>query len=274
MVGFHKLESFWKIEYEAETLEPFITQATSEEAKEEVDSILSKKLPKTLLDSVPLVMGDRAVITGNAVKGVFRHVLSAQLTEAGHEVCVQEVKLPKPKKSKEDKEKLIPEGRKEQCTPEDPCFVCMWFGTASMQGALYFSFLKSSDAIKEILLEEPIPMIAVDDKTKAVAERAFLLIAPVKEGTKFVGWITGENLSEEIIGAIKEVVDMSKKGFIKFGGYRTRGYGTVKFEIKKLTKYSTVPFKKEFEYEGEKLSEFLNNCQEKYHEYLTKNKKE
>ncbi|OYT26207.1 MAG: hypothetical protein B6U95_07705 [Thermofilum sp. ex4484_82] len=264
MTGFHRLESLWRIEYRAKTLEPLLTQPATEEAKEEISEILGKVLAKTELDAVPLVIGNRAVITGNAVKGVFRHLISAQLTAAGVPVCVQKVKL-----GEGDR---VPEGRLNQCPPNNPCFVCTWFGTASRQGALYFSLLTSVKNIDEILAEEPIPMIAVKDEHRTVAKRAFLLLAPVKSGVEFTGWITGENLSEEIIGAIKEVQDMSEKGFIQFGGFKTRGMGSVKLEITRIEKYKTIPFTLEEIYEGEKLKNFLEKCQKEYHKLLERGK--
>jgi CRISPR/Cas system CSM-associated protein Csm3 (group 7 of RAMP superfamily) len=267
MKGFHRLESLWKIEYRATVLEPFITQTVSEEAKEDVDAMLEKKLPKTI-DSAPLLLGDVAVITGNTLKGIFRHLISAQLTEAGHKVCLQKVKLPKSEDKDEKEGKTTIPGRKEQCSPEEPCFACTWFGTASRQGALYFSFLRSLKRAKDIILDEPIPMIALDDRTKATAKRAFMLIVPVREGTEFKGWIKGENLTDEIIGAIKEVVDMSEKGFVQLGGYKTRGFGTISLRIDKIEEYSTTPFKLKQELKGEELSEFLKECQKRYYKLL------
>ncbi|MEM2954131.1 MAG: RAMP superfamily CRISPR-associated protein [Candidatus Bathyarchaeia archaeon] len=272
MVGFHKLESLWRIDYKAVTVEPFLTKGVSDELRDEIGDMLGKTLPKADLDAVPLVMGDKAVLTGNAVKGIFRHLLSAQLTHAGVDVCAQEIKLRVPESKDEEKIKIEMRskiGRKEECKPDDPCFVCMWFGTVSRQGALHFSFLKSVKGLDEILTEEPIPMIALAEDTnalKAVRGRgAFALLAPVRGGVEFRGWIKGENLSEEIIGAIKEIQDMSEKGFVHFGGFKTRGFGAVKIEILKVEKYKTVPFGLEKAYEGNELKAFLEECQKKYH---------
>lgn len=256
MAGFHKLESLWRIEYKAVSLEPILTQAATEEAQELVDSIIGKKIPKDLPDAVPLIIDGKAVVTGNAVKGVFRHLISSQLTEAGLRVCCQKVKG----------RSGIPEGRVSECPPDNPCFVCTWFGTPSRQGALHFSLLRSVDGIEEVLAEEPIPMIALREDYGAIdpRARAFMLLAPVKENVEFRGWIKGENLSEEIIGAIKEVQDMSEKGFVQFGGYKTRGFGALKIEVLKIEKYGTTPFKLEKSYEGDDLKKFLEDCQKQY----------
>jgi CRISPR/Cas system CSM-associated protein Csm3 (group 7 of RAMP superfamily) len=259
MEGFHKLKSLWRIEYKVTTLEPLLTQAATEEAKEVVDSVLGKTIPKDLPDAVPLIYEGKVVITGNAVKGVFRHLISSQLREAGVFICFQEVKGPNPVG---------------QCPPNNPCFACTWFGTPSRQGALHFSMLKSKEPIEKVLAGDPIPMIAIRDDYGAIdpKARAFLLLAPVKENVEFGGWIKGENLSDEIIGAIKEIQDMSEMGFVKFGGFKTRGFGSVKIEVVKIEKYSTVPFKLEKEYSGEDLKKFLEECREKYHDLMIRGK--
>lgn len=260
MPGFHRLESLWMIEYKAVSREPVLTAPAEEEAKIEVEKLLDKRLAKTYPDLVPLIFEGYAAFSGNAIKGLFRHLISSQLTNAGVRVCVQKVKL--------GGKKEPPEGRTPQCGPEDPCFVCTWFGTPSRQGALHFSFLKSVKPFKEVLAENPIPMVALNDEFMGVSERAFLLVVPLKPGTEFRGWIKGENLSREIIGAIKEVVDMSKAGFVQFGALKTRGFGAMELEILSVEKYSTRPFQLEKKYTGSDLGEFLKECQGEYHRLL------
>ncbi len=261
MEGFHKLKSLWRIEYEAKTLEPILTQAATEETKEIVDSVLGKTIPKDLPDAVPLIFEGKSVITGNSVKGVFRHIISSQLREAGVPICFQKVKYGS----------AAPE--QTQCPPDKPCFVCTWFGTPSRQGALYFSMLRSHEPLEKVLAGDPIPMIAVRDDYRAIEARAFLLLAPLKENVKFHGVIDGENLSSEIIGAIKEVHDISGRGFVKFGGFKTRGFGAVKIEILKVEKYGTVPFNLEKEYSGDDLKSFLEECQRKYHDLMSRGRR-
>lgn len=286
MVGFHKLESLWKIDYRATTIEPFLTRAASDELRDEIGDKLGKTLPKADLDAVPLVIGDQAVLTGNAVKGVFRHLIGAQLSHAGIEVCVQEVKVrPAESKGFEAAEETIKRKSKEMgrlppCEADNPCFTCTWFGTmtkrGARQGALSFGFLRSKKGLDEILAGEPIPMVALSEDLNAlIAVRGkgrFALLAPVKENVEFSGWIKGENLSEEIIGAIKEVQDMSGKGFVQFGGFKTRGFGSLKIEILRIEKYKTVPFGIERSYEGDELRAFLEACQGKYHALLSRGK--
>jgi len=269
MEGFHRLKSLWKIEYRMVFMEPFLTRGVSDELVEGIGNLIHRRLPK---DAVPLVMGDRAVLTGNAVKGVFRHIISAQLTQAGVDVCFQKVKV-----SPGASQRIEEMGRVNACQPDNPCFVCAWFGTSGRQGALHFSFLKSTKSINEILVGEPIPMVALaEDLNALVAKKgrgAFALLAPVKENTEFRGWITGENLSMEILGAIKEIADMSEKGFVRFGGLKTRGFGSARIEILKIEKFNAAPFKLEKSYEGSELKSFLEACQRKYHLLLSRGRK-
>lgn len=286
MVGFHKLKSLWRIDYRAITMEPFLTKGASDELRDEIGDKLGKTLPKPDLDAVPLVIGNQAVLTGNAVKGVFRHLIAAQLSNAGVKVCVQEVKVrPVESRGSEDVEQVIKKkaedmGRLPPCEPDNPCFTCTWFGTmtkrGARQGALSFGFLRSVRELDEILAEEPIPMVALAEDFNALiavkGKGRFALLAPVKENVEFSGWIKGENLSEEIIGAIKEVQDMSEKGFVQFGGFKTRGFGSLKIEILKVEKYKTVPFGIEATYEGDGLKAFLEACQKKYHALLSRGK--
>ncbi len=267
MEGFHKLKSLWNIEYKVTTLEPILTQAATEEAKEEVDRILGKIMEKETPDAVPLILDGKAVITGNAVKGVFRHVISAQLREAGVPICYQKVK------HTQDTRYKPPEKGTGQCDPENPCFACTWFGTPSRQGALYFSFLKSVDDVEDVLAGEPIPMIALRDDYRAQRGRAFLMLAPVREGVVFEGYIRGENLSREILGALKEVQNMSERGFIRFGGFKTRGFGSVRIEITRIEEYGTTPFELRRVYEGEELRRFLEECQRTYHRLMERAKR-
>jgi len=261
MPGFHVLESLWRIDYKATAMEPVLTRSADEETKYKIDEIVGKKMEKTAPDMVPLVFGDKVIFTGNAVKGLFRHIISAQLTSAGHKICVQDVKA-----SREQ----LPQGRQRQCSPENPCFVCTWFGTASRQGALHFSFLESVRNVEDVVAKDPIPMIAITDEFMgaSIKRRAFAIIVPVKAGTEFTGWIKGVNLLDEIIGAIKEVADMSERGFIQFGGLKTRGYGSMRLNITSIEKYSTRPFQLEKRYEGGELRTFLENCQRAYRKLL------
>ena len=258
MPGFHKLISLWRIDYRAIAKEPILTMTADEETKELADRIVGKKIQKTYPDLVPLIFEGRAGFSGNAVKGLFRHLIAAQLTAAGIPVCVQDVKAPEG----------VPEGRRRQCKPPDLCFVCNWFGTASRQGALHFSFLLSTQPYEEVISKDPIPMIALSDENMGAAGRAFLMAIAVKPGTEFRGWIKGENLSKEIIGAIAEVVNMSKEGFVQFGGLKTRGFGAMELEITSIKEYSTTPFELKKEYVGGELDRFLGECREAYHRVL------
>ena len=166
MPGFHKLTSLWRIDYRAIAKEPILTMTADEETKELADRIVGKKIQKTYPDLVPLIFEGKASFSGNAVKGLFRHLIAAQLTAAGIPVCVQDVKAPEG----------VPEGRRRQCKPPDLCFVRNWFGTASRQGALHFSFLLSTQPYEEVISKVPIPMIALSDENMGLYILAGILL--------------------------------------------------------------------------------------------------
>ena len=255
MPGFHKLVSLWRIEYRAVAKEPIATNALDDSTKQLAARIVGKGIKKLEPDIAPIIYEGKAGFSGNAVKGVFRHLISAQLTAAGLPVCVQKVK------AQEGEVK----GRREQCPPDNPCFMCTWFGTPSRQGALHFDFLLSVKPYKEVISKDPLPMIALDDETLGVAKGAFAVVISIKPGTEFLGMIRGENLSSEIIGAIAEVVEMSKEGFFKLGGLKTRGFGAMELEITSIKEYSATPFKLKKQYEGKELKKFLGECKATYH---------
>jgi hypothetical protein len=255
-IGFHKLESLWRIDYKAKAVEPLLSRSSGRGQGAKAPDRSAKELGIGI-GTAPLICGGRAVITGNAVKGVFRHLLAAQLTGAGIPVCVQDVTL---------EGVVLPEeiGRKRQCAPDDPCFLCIWFGTVGRQGMLHFSFLRSVGAAEDVVSEEPIPLLALSEVHAATKGKMLTFLTPVKEGTEFEGWISGENLSREILGAIKEVEDMSRRGFLRFGGFKTRGFGAVEMELTRIERYRPAPFGLEEAYEGESLRRLLEDCQGAY----------
>jgi len=119
MPGFQRLMSLWRIEYRAVAKEPIATIALDEKTKELASRIVGKNIKKVLPDVAPITYEGRAGFSGNTVKGLFRHLISAQMTAAGIPVCVQRIKAPEG----------VPKGRREQCQPPNLCFICNWFGT-------------------------------------------------------------------------------------------------------------------------------------------------
>ncbi|MHC1635069.1 MAG: hypothetical protein ACXQTS_00380 [Candidatus Methanospirareceae archaeon] len=72
-------------------------------------------------------------------------------------------------------EPLLTQGATEEGRKEIEAMIGKtWFGTASRQGALHFSFLRSEENIENIL-SEPVPLIAVRDDNKAVSERGDIM---------------------------------------------------------------------------------------------------
>jgi CRISPR/Cas system CSM-associated protein Csm3 (group 7 of RAMP superfamily) len=272
---YHRINNYWKIEYEAIVDSNSILLYSKGKIKGEVwpklklEEAISKQI-----EELPFTLGDiedgKPAISGNEVKGIFRHFISASLISKGHKICIQDVK--RHVKYKEDGREygMLPEPNTiKQCSPENPCFACKWFGTAGYESPLHFSFLVCNETFKKVA-SNVVPMIAIDEQYGGASIGALVSFIGIKGGTKFYGEIDGMNLDNKIIGAIYDVVKASEKKFIKFGRLRSRGFGNVILNIKRITKYSFAPFKDEEKFEGEKLKSFLEKCWNEYIEFASK----
>ena len=275
----HKIESLWRIGYTLTISDNSIllySIGRTEEARDIWARAGLREAVARRVEELPVVFGEtlegKPVISGNEVKGIFRHFIAASLTSKGHKVCVPSTKRHMVKRregKREVREYYIPEERLSECRPEEMCFLCRWFGTASYESPLYFSFLVCDQSFKEAM-STVVPMIAFDEEFGGTAGEALAGFIGVKGGTQFKGDVTGINLNEVVIGALYDVVKASEKGFIKFGRLRTRGFGRTLLQFTEVEKYSTAPFKLEFRLEGEDATKFLEECLKKYSEFAKK----
>jgi len=273
----HRVDSLWKIDYTLEVREDSIllySRGRTEEARELWMTAELRDAIARQLEELPVILGEtldgKPIISGNEAKGIFRSFIAASLTAKGHKICVPSTKRHMVRGDRrEERRYYIPEERLEQCKPEKLCFVCRWFGTASYESPLYFSFLVCDKPFREVM-SPVVPMIAFDEQFGGTAREALVAFIGVKGGTVFKGEITGLNLDEVIIGALYDVVKASEEGFVKFGRLRTRGFGTVRLIVNRIAKFSAAPFKEEFSLEGEELREFLEKCWKKYSEFASK----
>jgi len=271
----HRLDSLWRIEYRLEVCEDSVllySRGRTEEAKElwmraDVHDAVARQL-----EELPLVFGEvlsgNPVISGNEAKGVFRSFIAASLTSKGHKLCTPSTKRHLIETDKV-KEYYIPEERLEGCPPEQPCFVCKWFGTAGYESPLQFSFLVCDKPFREVM-SNVIPMIAFDDEFGGAAGGALISFIGVRGGSVFKGEVTGLNLDSVIVGAIYDVFKASEHGFIRFGRLRSRGFGKVRMSVERITIYSAAPFKVERVLEGGELRGFLERCWRDYSEFASK----
>jgi CRISPR/Cas system CSM-associated protein Csm3 (group 7 of RAMP superfamily) len=275
----HKINNLWKIEYELIVNEDSIllySRGKIEEAKIIWSELNLEEAIAKQIEELPFIFGDiengKPAISGNEVKGIFRHFISASLASKGHKICVPDTKRHVKEitiNKKEERKYYIPIDRIEQCSPEKLCFVCKYFGTSGYESPLYFSFLICDKKFKEVL-SNVVPLIAFDEQFGGSAGGALVSFIGIKGGTKFYGEIDGINLDNRIIGAIYDVVKASEKKFIKFGRLRSRGFGTATIKIKKIIKYSVAPFNEEAIFEGEELEDFLKKCWNEYKEFASK----
>jgi CRISPR/Cas system CSM-associated protein Csm3 (group 7 of RAMP superfamily) len=271
----HRIDSLWKIEYRLEVCEDSIllySRGRTEEAKElwaraDIQDAIAKSL-----EELPVVFGEtlsgNPVISGNEAKGIFRSFIAASLTSKGHKVCTPSTKRHLVETDR-TKEYYVPEERLDGCPPEQPCFVCRWFGTAGYESPLQFSFLVCDKPFKEVM-SNVVPMIAFDDEFGGAAGGALVSFIGVKGGSVFKGEVTGLNLDNTIIGALYDVFKASEHGLIRFGRLRSRGFGKAKMRVERITVYSAAPFKVERVLEGDELKSFLERCWREYSEFASK----
>jgi len=94
---YHRINNYWKIEYEAIVDSNSILLYSKGKIKGEIwpklklEEAISKQI-----EELPFTLGDledgKPAISGNEVKGIFRHFISASLISKGHKICIQDVK--------------------------------------------------------------------------------------------------------------------------------------------------------------------------------------
>ena len=267
----HRIDNFWKLEYQLKVADNSVllySVGETDEARYLCNALGLKEAVAGKLEELPLIFGEtltgNPTISGNEAKGIFRHFISASLTAKNHKICVPSTK----RHVEEDRESggkkyYIPTERLEQCLPEKLCFVCQWFGTTSFESQLSFGFLSCDKAFKDVI-SNIVPMVAIDEQFGGPAGGSLASTVGVKAGTEFRGEIIGLNLNQVILGGLYDVTKASESGVIKFGRHRSRGFGSVKLTITKLSKYSVAPFREDETYDNEKLKGFLEGCLEKY----------
>jgi CRISPR-associated RAMP protein (TIGR02581 family) len=114
---------------------------------------------------------------------------------------------------------------------EKTCLLCKMFGAPSFTGHLEFSDAYPLDE-EGRPLEVPLGVktgIAVDRKTGAASWEALYEVEYVQPGVKFIFNLRGTNLPNYSLGLITKIIRMINEGWLRIGGFKTRGFGKVKF---------------------------------------------
>ncbi|MEM3569832.1 MAG: CRISPR-associated RAMP protein Csx7 [Thermoproteota archaeon] len=192
------------------------------------------KLSPIDLPVVLMRIGDRDLpyIPGSSIKGVFRSTSEFVAKSFGLDTCL----MGEGCKSKYDKalqdqmKKGDVEGIKKILSSY--CLVCKLYGSASFRSNITFEDAYPSS--KNVPTRSVKTGIAIDRKSGAVKSGAFHQVEFIDPGAVFIQNTTFLNVPNYGIGLFSEVLDLINLGFIKLGGFKSRGFGRVSIKPKGL----------------------------------------
>jgi CRISPR-associated RAMP protein (TIGR02581 family) len=203
---------------------------------------------KTLISPVDpilrLSMGDLKdvpYIPGSSLKGIFRTTAEKLAISRGLDVCYGgegcKEKFDKALKLKYDKilQNEVETGKEEKIVEvlsSKYCLICRLFGTT-----LYSSHIRISDSYpnqNEIPLTSVKTGIAIERRSGGAKARAFYQVEFVNPGAKFYGSIILHNFPNYGIGLLAEILEQINQGHVKIGGFKSRGFGSVRVTIESL----------------------------------------
>jgi len=200
-------------------------------------------------------------IPGSSIKGAFRSCAESLARTRGLDVCRGLSKMtcmdikgyPNQEDIKLGKfiEDRLRSGKIEEAVEaiwRGACIICKIFGAPSYSGKVFFS-----DAYPASIKEAPRTGIktgiAIDRRTGAVYGRALFRVEYVEPGAKFKFSIRCRNLPNYALGLISETIHLLNSGFVRIGGFKTHGFGEVRFE--------DISFKSRDYYEAEEMKKPL-----------------
>ncbi len=166
------------------------------------------------------------------------------------------------------------------------CLGCKIYGSASYSSHVFFD-----DAYPDSNVSKGVKTgIAIDRKSGTVRKGALFKVEFIEPGAVFKGKITMKNMPAYAMGLIFKTVELINSGFVKIGGFKTRGFGEVRIDIndvkgfevengifidikqiKKLKRLDNndkeIQFSDKFNKE-----EFIKKCIDAWYEYAEKSK--
>ena len=191
-------------------------------------------------------LGGRTVpyIPGSSLKGVFRSAAVQLVGLKGLKVCSGLsgetcMNWERPELGGETLlERIQSELREESSAEaiktfhEKACLLCKVFGAPSFTGHVEF---RDAYPIGNGggLLETPTGVrtgIAIDRRTGAVHPRALYQVEYVEPGAQFKFVMYATNLPNYALGLLAKILKMVSDGWVKVGGFKTRGFGEMRIE--------------------------------------------
>ena len=177
-------------------------------------------------------------IPGSSLKGVFRST-ATQLAEArnlrvcrglSRETCMDRIYPEFGNRTLLNQiQFLMMGGRMEEAVRtfhDKSCLLCKMFGAPSFTGHVEFS-----DAYP--IGDAPVGVrtgIAIDRRTGAVHAQHLYQVEYVEPGARFKLRIRGSNLPNYSLGLLSKTLRMINEGWVRIGGFKTRGFGEVRVE--------------------------------------------
>lgn len=164
---------------------------------------------------------DVPYIPGSSVKGVFRSASELIAKSRGIKVCMAGEGCRESYNRELDefvRDKNFDEVRK---LLEKYCLTCKIFGSGSFSSHVAFSdFYPTKDPAIGAKTG-----IAIDRRSGSVKRGALYTVEFIMPGASFQGTITITNLPNYAIGLLSSVVELVNQGFVKIGGFKSRGFG-------------------------------------------------
>lgn len=172
-------------------------------------------------------------IPGSSLKGVFRSTAEKIARTYGLRVCNISPRTICGSIYKKDLEKAIKNNDRAGLLKivNDFCIVCKLFGSAGYKSHIDFG---DGFVIGPYIISSKTG-IAINRRTGAVARRALYTVEYVEPGAKFSLTISATNIPNYAIGLLAYIIDYINMGLVKIGGFKTRGFGTVKIDIKEIS---------------------------------------
>ncbi len=193
---------------------------------------------------IRIKLNDKLVpyIPGSSIKGVFRNV-AIQLAKAkGLDVCSglsKETCMDKKYTADETLldhiQSLLRDGLNIEALDtfnKEACLLCKIFGAPSFSGHVDFSDAYPIDEHGNVLdISTGVRTgIAINRRTGATYPGALYHVEYVEPGSKFKFMIHSTNLPNYAIGLLAKILRMIHQGWIRIGGFKTRGFGEVSIE--------------------------------------------
>jgi CRISPR-associated protein Csm3 len=175
---------------------------------------------------------DLPYIPGSSLKGVFRTASEFLARSYGLNVCLMGEGC---KSSYNEKlQEMMKAGDVEKIREilSKYCLVCKIYGSATFRSHINFEDAYPSEGY--ILSRSVKTGIAIDRKSGAVKTGALYQIEFVDPGAVFNQTTSFINVPNYGMGLFSEIIENVNSGFIKVGGFKSRGFGRVLMRLKKI----------------------------------------